>query len=209
MQVSRTKFRKSFVLSTKKWIEWIPGKNPVNSKEKSGDITTINHQPSTFNPQPSTLSPQPSTLKSQLSTLNPQPSSLSPQPSTLNPQPSTSNPRPPTLNHQLSILNSIAALEHSILNLNTPFSSCLKRLIPQPSTLNCNSSSSTFLKPQTFTPAYQSWLWKSSAFNSQEPESSKFAPQPLTINLNHQPSTLDHQREPSTLNSQESHQSAQ
>ena len=187
MQLSRTKFRKSFVLSTKKWIKWIPGKNPVDSKEKSGDITTINHQPSTFNPQPSTLSPQPSTLKSQLSTLNPQPSSLSPQPSTLNPQPSTSNPRPPTLNHQLSILNSIAALEHSILNLNTPFSSCLKRLIPQPSTLNCISINLSCWNPQPSTL-----------------KSLNLHPSTLDHQLNHQPSTLDPQLEPSTLNSQES-----
>ena len=39
MQLSRTKFQKSFILSTKKWIKGFPGKNPVNSREKSGDIT--------------------------------------------------------------------------------------------------------------------------------------------------------------------------
>ena len=39
MQLSRTKFRKSFILSTKKWIKCFPGKNLVNSREKSGDIT--------------------------------------------------------------------------------------------------------------------------------------------------------------------------
>ena len=39
MQFSRTKLRKSFILSTKKWIKCLPGKNPVNSREKSGDIT--------------------------------------------------------------------------------------------------------------------------------------------------------------------------
>ena len=39
MQLSGTKFRKSFILSTKKWIKCFPGKNPVNSREKSGDIT--------------------------------------------------------------------------------------------------------------------------------------------------------------------------
>ena len=39
MQLSRTKFRKSFILSTKKWIKCFPGKNSVNSREKSGDIT--------------------------------------------------------------------------------------------------------------------------------------------------------------------------
>ena len=39
MQLFRTKFRKSFILSTKKWIKSFPGKNPVNSREKSGDIT--------------------------------------------------------------------------------------------------------------------------------------------------------------------------
>ena len=38
MQLSRTKFRKSFILSTKKWIKCFPGKNPVDSREKSGDI---------------------------------------------------------------------------------------------------------------------------------------------------------------------------
>ena len=41
MQLSRTKFRKSFILSTKKWIKCFPGKNPVNSREKSGDITVV------------------------------------------------------------------------------------------------------------------------------------------------------------------------
>ena len=39
MQLSRTKFPKSFILSTKKWIKCFPGKNPVYSREKSGDIT--------------------------------------------------------------------------------------------------------------------------------------------------------------------------
>ena len=39
MQLSRTKFRKSFILSNKKWIKCFPGKNPVNSRGKSGDIT--------------------------------------------------------------------------------------------------------------------------------------------------------------------------
>ena len=39
MQLSRTKYQKSFILSTKKWIRCFPGKNPVNSREKSGDIT--------------------------------------------------------------------------------------------------------------------------------------------------------------------------
>ena len=39
MLLSRTKFRKSFILSTKKWIKCFPGKNPVNSRGKSGDIT--------------------------------------------------------------------------------------------------------------------------------------------------------------------------
>ena len=39
MQLSRTKFRKSFILSTKNWIKCFPGKNLVNSREKSGDIT--------------------------------------------------------------------------------------------------------------------------------------------------------------------------
>ena len=39
MQLSRTKFRKSFILSTKKWIKCLLGKNPVNSRGKSGDIT--------------------------------------------------------------------------------------------------------------------------------------------------------------------------
>ena len=47
MQLSRTKSRKSFILSTKKWIKCFPGKNPVNSSlgEKSGDITTRPAQP--------------------------------------------------------------------------------------------------------------------------------------------------------------------
>ena len=39
MQLSRTKFQKSFILSTKKWIKCFPGENPVNSRGKSGDIT--------------------------------------------------------------------------------------------------------------------------------------------------------------------------
>ena len=39
MQLSRTKIRKSFILSTKTWIKCFLGKNPVNSREKSGDIT--------------------------------------------------------------------------------------------------------------------------------------------------------------------------
>ena len=39
MQLSRTKFQKSFILSTKKWIKCFPEKNPVNSRKKSGDIT--------------------------------------------------------------------------------------------------------------------------------------------------------------------------
>ena len=39
MQLSRTKFRKSFILSTKKWMKCFPRKNTVNSREKSGDIT--------------------------------------------------------------------------------------------------------------------------------------------------------------------------
>ena len=38
MQLSRTKFRKSFSLSTKKWIKCFPGKNPGNLRGKSGDI---------------------------------------------------------------------------------------------------------------------------------------------------------------------------
>ena len=33
-----TKFRKSFILSTKKWIKCFPEKNPVNSRGKSGKI---------------------------------------------------------------------------------------------------------------------------------------------------------------------------
>ena len=45
MQLSRTKFRKSFIFSTKKWIKCFPGKkipkNPVNSRGKSGDFTCI------------------------------------------------------------------------------------------------------------------------------------------------------------------------
>ena len=40
MQLSRTKFQKSFILSTKKWIKCFPGKNQVDSREKSGDITS-------------------------------------------------------------------------------------------------------------------------------------------------------------------------
>ena len=39
MQLSRTKYQKSFILSNKKWIRCFPWKNPVNSREKSGDIT--------------------------------------------------------------------------------------------------------------------------------------------------------------------------
>ena len=39
MQLSRTKFKKSFILSTKEWIQCFPGKNPVNSRGKSGYIT--------------------------------------------------------------------------------------------------------------------------------------------------------------------------
>ena len=39
MQLTRTKFQKSFILSTKNWIKCFPGKNPVNSRGKSGDIT--------------------------------------------------------------------------------------------------------------------------------------------------------------------------
>ena len=39
MQLSRSKFRKSFILSTKKWIKCFAGKNPVNLRGKSGDIT--------------------------------------------------------------------------------------------------------------------------------------------------------------------------
>ena len=39
MQLSRTKFRKFFILSTKKWIKCFPWKNPVDSRGKSGDIT--------------------------------------------------------------------------------------------------------------------------------------------------------------------------
>ena len=42
MQLSKPKFRKSFILSTKNWIKCFPGKNPVNSREKSGDITASN-----------------------------------------------------------------------------------------------------------------------------------------------------------------------
>ena len=41
MQLSRTKFQKSFILSTKKWIKCFPGKNSVNSRGKSGDITPV------------------------------------------------------------------------------------------------------------------------------------------------------------------------
>ena len=33
------KFRKSFILSTKKWIKCLPGENPVNLRGESGDIT--------------------------------------------------------------------------------------------------------------------------------------------------------------------------
>ena len=40
MHLSRTKFQKSFILSTKKWIECLTEKNPVNSRGKSGDITS-------------------------------------------------------------------------------------------------------------------------------------------------------------------------
>ena len=39
MQLCRTKFRKCFILSTKNWIKCFPWKNPVDSREKSGDIT--------------------------------------------------------------------------------------------------------------------------------------------------------------------------
>ena len=39
MQLFRTKFQKSFILSTKKWIKCFPEKNPVNARRKSGDIT--------------------------------------------------------------------------------------------------------------------------------------------------------------------------
>ena len=39
MQLSGTKFRKSFILSTKKWIKCFPEINQVNSRGKSGDIT--------------------------------------------------------------------------------------------------------------------------------------------------------------------------
>ena len=39
MQFCRTKFRKSLILSNKKWIKCIPGKNPVISRGKSEDIT--------------------------------------------------------------------------------------------------------------------------------------------------------------------------
>ena len=40
MQLSRTKLQKSFMLSTKKWIKCLPEKNQVDSREKSGDITS-------------------------------------------------------------------------------------------------------------------------------------------------------------------------
>ena len=43
MQLSRSKFRKSFILSTQKWIKCFPGKNLVNSRGKSGDITCQSH----------------------------------------------------------------------------------------------------------------------------------------------------------------------
>ena len=39
MQLCRTKSRKSFILSTKKWIKCFPEKNPVNTRGKSRDIT--------------------------------------------------------------------------------------------------------------------------------------------------------------------------
>ena len=39
MQLCRTKFQKSFILSTKKWIKCFPGINSVDSRVKSGDIT--------------------------------------------------------------------------------------------------------------------------------------------------------------------------
>ena len=39
MQLYGTKFRISFILSTKKWIMCFPGKNPVNLRGKSEDIT--------------------------------------------------------------------------------------------------------------------------------------------------------------------------
>ena len=40
MQLYITKFRKSFILSTKKWIKYFPWKNSVKSRGKSGDITS-------------------------------------------------------------------------------------------------------------------------------------------------------------------------
>ena len=48
MQLCRTKFRKSFILSTKKWIKGFPWKNPVNARGlgKSGDITRCVPKPS-------------------------------------------------------------------------------------------------------------------------------------------------------------------
>ena len=149
-------------------------------------------QPSTLstqhsNHQPSALSPQPSTVNRQPSTVNRQSSTLNPQPSTFNPQPSTH-------------------LEHSSLNLNNPFSSCLKRLIPQPSTLNYNSWTTTFLKPQTLNPSIS--ILAVETLNHQLSRVSTFKPRHLTTNLNHQPSTLDHPLEPSTHKSEESQQLA-
>ena len=39
MQLCRTKFRKSFILSTKNGLSASQAKNPVNLRGKSGDIT--------------------------------------------------------------------------------------------------------------------------------------------------------------------------
>ena len=62
MQVCRTKFRKSFILSTKKWIKCFPkfpGKNPVDSREKFGDITVRLHSPRQGSGQASLALPWP------------------------------------------------------------------------------------------------------------------------------------------------------
>ena len=158
------------------------------------DLKALKTQTSTINSQHSALKP---------STLSPQPSALNRQPSAVNRQPSILNPQPSTLNIQPSTLNSswtfILEPQHSI-------SSCLKRLIPQPSTLNYNSWTTTFLKPQTLNPSIS--ILAVETLNHQLSRVSTFKPRHLTTNLNHQPSTLDHPLEPSTHKSEESQQLA-